>query len=76
MFCDGSGVLADFLTYSLKRDCASISSSQTHHTDPSKLFRSFITGLMIHEHTVMKALTNPSDNSGRRHCGSRGSSLF
>lgn len=76
MFCDGSGVLADFLTYSLKRGCASISSSQTHHTDPSKLFRSFITGLMIHEHIVMKALTNPSDNSERRHYGSRGSSLF
>lgn len=76
MFCDGSDGLADFLTYSQKRGCASISLSQTHHTDPSKLFRSFITGLMIHEHTVMKALTNPSDNPGRRHCGSRGSSLF
>lgn len=74
-FCNGSGVLTDFLTHILKRDCASISSSQTHHTDPSELFHSFITGLMIHEHTVLKALTNPSDDSGRRLCGSRGSSL-
>lgn len=71
--CNHSGDLADFQP--VAASIVSISSSGTHHPGPSELCRSFVTRLVIHEHTTLKALISPSNDPERRNCGSKGSSV-